>query len=80
MNTLRILLSLTTHFNWQLQQFDTKNAFLRGGLEEEIYMEIPPDFAKKKKKKQDKISVCNRRRYSTDSSKRQKHGLVDSKG
>jgi hypothetical protein len=44
MNTVRILLSLAVQFSWPLQQFDVKNAFLHGDLEEEIYMEIPPDF------------------------------------
>ena len=44
MNTVRILLSLTTHYNWQLLQYDVKNAFLHGDLDEEIYINIPPGF------------------------------------
>ena len=36
--------SLAAHFNWQLQQYDVKNAFLHEDLEEEIYMKIPPIF------------------------------------
>ena len=44
MNTVRILLSLTTHYNWQLLQYDVKNAFLHGDLDEEIYINIPPEF------------------------------------
>ncbi|RDX92279.1 hypothetical protein CR513_25617, partial [Mucuna pruriens] len=32
------------HFGWNLQQFDVKNVFLHGDLEEEIYMEIPLGF------------------------------------
>ena len=41
MNTVRILLSLATHLGSELHQFDVKNAFLHGDLEEEAYMEIP---------------------------------------
>jgi len=44
MNTVRIILSLATYFGLELQQFDVKNAFMHGNIEEEIYMEIPPGF------------------------------------
>ena len=44
MNTVRILLSLVAHYNWQLLQYNVKNAFLHGDLDEEIYMNIPPLF------------------------------------
>ena len=44
MNIVRILLSLATHYNWQLLQYDFKNVFLHGDLDEEIYTNIPPGF------------------------------------
>ena len=44
MNTIRVLLSLTANYDWTLLQFDVKNAFLHGDLEEKIYMEVPPGF------------------------------------
>ena len=45
LNTIRILLSLAANLDWPLHQFDVKNAFLHGDLEEEIYMEIPPGYS-----------------------------------
>lgn len=41
-NTVCVLLSLSTNLDWPLQQFDVKNAFLHGELSEEIYMDLPP--------------------------------------
>ena len=40
MNTIRILLSLVTHFDRDLQLFDVKNVFLCGEIVEEIYKEV----------------------------------------
>jgi hypothetical protein len=42
MNTLRILISCVANFGWPLHQLDVKNVFLRGNLQEEVYMEVPP--------------------------------------
>ncbi|KAL0427614.1 UNVERIFIED_CONTAM: Retrovirus-related Pol polyprotein from transposon TNT 1-94 [Sesamum latifolium] len=42
--TVRIILALTAHFNWELKQMDIKTAFLHGDLEETIYMSQPNDF------------------------------------
>lgn len=44
MNIVRRLLSLDAHHEWNLHQFDVKNTFLHGDLDEEIYMEVLPDF------------------------------------
>ena len=41
LNTIRILLSLAANLDSPLHQFDIKNTFLNGDLEEEVYMEIP---------------------------------------
>ncbi|CAL9006929.1 unnamed protein product [Prunus brigantina] len=40
-NTVRILISLAANLDWPLHQFDVKNAFLHGDLEEEVYMDPP---------------------------------------
>ena len=39
-----ILLSLAVNLDWPLHQFDAKNAFLHGDLEEEVYKIVPPGF------------------------------------
>ncbi|RVW99749.1 hypothetical protein CK203_029278 [Vitis vinifera] len=41
MKSVRILLSLTISRGWSMQQYDVKNTFLHGDLDEEIYMEVP---------------------------------------
>ena len=50
-NSIRILLSLTVHFNWPLHQLDVKNAFLNGDLEEEVFMDLPSASEDKLEKK-----------------------------
>jgi len=47
MNTVRVILSLAANYGWNLQQFDVKNAFLHGEIEEEIYMELLPGYGEK---------------------------------
>ncbi|KAK4402370.1 Retrovirus-related Pol polyprotein from transposon TNT 1-94 [Sesamum angolense] len=47
--TVRVILALTAHFNWELKQMDVKTAFLHGDLEENIYMQQPDVFVDKSK-------------------------------
>jgi hypothetical protein len=45
MNTVKVILSLAATYNWNLHQFDVKNAFLLGELEEEIYIDVTPGYS-----------------------------------
>ena len=44
MNTIRVILSLTTNYEWEMYQMDVRNAFLQGQLEEKVYMDIPQGY------------------------------------
>ena len=49
LNSIRVLLSIAVNLDQELFQFDIKNAFLNGELEEEVYMKIPPEFEKEER-------------------------------
>ena len=38
LKSIRILLSIVAHYDYEIWQMDVKTAFLNGNLEEEIYM------------------------------------------
>ncbi|KAM1790677.1 hypothetical protein ACFX12_034716 [Malus domestica] len=42
MNSVRVLLSVAVNKELPMYQMDVKNSFLRGDLEEEVYMRLPP--------------------------------------
>ncbi|XP_058075568.1 uncharacterized mitochondrial protein AtMg00810-like [Magnolia sinica] len=44
LNTVSVLLSLAANLDWPLHQFDVKNAFLNGDIEENVYMDVPPGY------------------------------------
>ena len=42
MTYVRLFISLSATYHWDLNQLDIRNAFLHGDLQEEVYMEQPP--------------------------------------
>ena len=42
--TVRLVLALAIHKNWDMHQLDVNNAFMQGRLEEEVFMRQPLDF------------------------------------
>jgi histone deacetylase 1/2 len=43
-STVRIILSIAVHLNWEVRQLDINNAFLNGHLRETIFMHQPEGF------------------------------------
>ena len=41
LKSIRILLAIATHYDYEIWQMDVKTAFLNGNLEEEVYMMQP---------------------------------------
>ncbi|KAG8493234.1 hypothetical protein CXB51_010575 [Gossypium anomalum] len=44
LDTIRLIVGLAAHMQWNVYQLDVKSAFLNGILEEEIYVEQPEGF------------------------------------
>ena len=44
-DSLRIIMTLVAHFDFDLHQMDVKTTFLNGNLEEEVYMKQPKGFS-----------------------------------
>lgn len=42
--TVRIMLALATHFDWEIEQMDVKTAFLYPEIEEEVYIRMPEGY------------------------------------
>ena len=42
--TVRIMLALATHFDWEIEQMDVKTAFLYPEIEDEVYISIPEGY------------------------------------
>ena len=47
LKSIRMLLSIAAHLDYEIWQMDVKTAFLNGHLEEDIYMTQPEDFVAK---------------------------------
>ena len=49
-NSIRLLLSVATAFDYEVEQMDVKTTYLHRDLEEDIYMKQPKGFTVKGKK------------------------------
>jgi hypothetical protein len=46
MDTIRMIIAIAAHKNWQIFQLDVKSAFLHGKLDEDVYVEQPRGYEK----------------------------------
>lgn len=42
--TIRVILSISVSYVWDLRQLDVNNVFLQGTLTDDVYMQQPPGF------------------------------------
>ena len=49
-DSFRIIMELVPHYDLELHQMDVKIAFLKGDIEETIYMVLPKSFESKESK------------------------------
>nr|KYP56246.1 Retrovirus-related Pol polyprotein from transposon TNT 1-94 [Cajanus cajan] len=68
MNTVQVVLALTTHFGWDLNQLNVKNVFLHRDLKEEVYMEILLGFEVQNKR--NKVCLLKKALYGLKQSLR----------
>ncbi|PKA48313.1 Retrovirus-related Pol polyprotein from transposon TNT 1-94 [Apostasia shenzhenica] len=76
METIRTVLSLAAHYNWNVYQFDVKSAFLNGDLFEDVYVEQPQGFIIQGK--QDKVYKLKKALYGLKQAPRAWYEKIDS--
>ena len=69
--SIRILLSIAAHMDYEIWQMDVKTTFLNGSLDETIYMVQPEGFIAKGQEKK----VCKLQKSIMDLSRHQGRGI-----
>ena len=76
-SSLRMIIALAAHFDWEMHHMDVKSAYLIGDLEEEIYMELP-EGVPREKGKEDWVCLLHKALYGLKQAGRTWHAKIDS--
>ena len=71
--TVRILLALAAHGDWEVHHMDVRSAFLNGDLQEQVFVHQPPGFSDATHAR--KVLKLNRALYGLK--RHQGHGMLD---
>ena len=75
-SSLRMIIALCAHYDWELHHMDVKSAYLNGDLEEEIYMHLP-DGVQRKKGQEDWVCRLHKALYGLKQAGRTWHSKID---
>ena len=75
LETIRLMISLAAQNKWKIYQLDVKSAFLNGFLEEEIYVEQPLGYVKKRH--EDKVYKLRKALYGLKQAPRAWNARID---
>lgn len=76
LDTVRMIISIAAQNNWKLHQMDVKSAFLNGFLEEEIYVEQPTGYVRKRE--ENKVYKLKKALYGLKQAPRAWYSCIDS--
>lgn len=76
LETVRVLITLAAHGNWELHHMDVKPAFLNGSLKEDVYVSQPPGF--QNPEKQTNVVKLNKALYGLKQAPRAWNARLDS--
>lgn len=75
LDTIRLLLAVAAQMNQRVYQLDVKSAFLNGVSQEEIYVEQPDGF--EKKREEDKVFLLKKALYGLKKVPRAQYSRID---
>ncbi|GAU44417.1 hypothetical protein TSUD_100640 [Trifolium subterraneum] len=76
LETIRLVVAITSYRGWSMHQLDVKSAFLNGPLDEEVYVKQPPSF--EIKGQEEKVFKLKKTLYGLKQAPRSWNKTIDS--